>query len=105
MSFQLKKGVKLTDLAPQMALAALIVNSVYERFHASCTVTSANDSKHSDTSWHYKGRAMDFRTKDFNGDPQALYREIQTALGENFDVVLEGLGTPNAHIHCEYDPK
>lgn len=105
MSFQLKKGVKLTDLSPQMVLAAIVVNSVYEQYHASCTVTSANDSKHSDTSWHYKGRALDFRVRDFSGDKQLLRREIETALGPEFDVLLEGLGTANVHLHVEHDPK
>lgn len=105
MSFHLKQGVRLTDLVPQMVLAALVVNSIYAKHKASCTITSANDSKHSPTSWHYKGRALDFRTKDFNGDKQSLTRQIQIALGIDFDVVLEDLGGVNEHIHCEYDAK
>ena len=104
---KLKYSVKLTDLSPQMALAASIVSSVYRDLDAgaSCTITSANDSKHSANSWHYKGRALDFRTHDFQSDKHQLLHELKEALGPQFDVLLEGEGTPNEHIHVEYDPK
>lgn len=105
MSLQLKTGVRLADLSPQIVMAALVVSSIFEKYHALCTVTSANDSKHSAKSWHYKGRALDFRTKDFLGDKQALHREIQAALGTEFDVLLENLGGIQEHVHVEYDPK
>lgn len=105
MSFQLKTGVRLLDFAPQMALAAMIVRDVYAEFGADCTITSANDSKHSLTSWHYKGRALDFRTKDFNGDKQLLWRNVQKALGADFDVLLEYVGQEQEHLHLEYDPE
>lgn len=104
---RLKPGVKLTDLKPQMALAAIIVRDVYASLdpNCSCTITSANDSKHSDGSLHYYGRALDFRTHDFSGDKALLRAKIKEALGNDFDVVLEGLGTPNEHIHLEHDPR
>lgn len=105
MSFQLKTGVRLTDLSPQMVLAALVVSSIFEKYHALCTVTSANDSKHSTKSWHYEGRALDFRTKDFHGNKEVLAMEIRTALGTEFDVVLEDLGGIQEHVHVEFDPK
>ena len=72
---------------------------------AECTITSANDSKHSEKSLHYNGCALDFRTKDYAGDKQALRDRIKAALGPDFDVVLEALGEDNEHIHVEYDPK
>ena len=100
---KLKAGVRLTDLQPQMVLAAFIVDEIYA--DAECTITSANDSKHSDASLHYKGCALDFRTKDYAGDKQALRDRIKAALGPDFDVVLEALGEDNEHIHVEYDPK
>ena len=104
---KLKHGVRLTDLTPQMAIAACIVRDVYAELDpgASCTITSANDSKHGENSWHYKGRALDFRTHDFTGDKQQLLYVLKDALGPEFDVLLEGAGTPNEHIHCEWDPK
>lgn len=104
---QLKPSVCLADLTPQMVLAAVVAREVYRRLDSrcSCTITSANDSKHSEASWHYKGRALDFRTHDFNGDKRELLNALRAALGPEFDVVLEGEGTSNEHIHLEWDPK
>lgn len=103
---KIKHGVSLKDFTPQMALAACVVREVYRELDpsCSCTITSANDSKHSATSWHYKGFALDFRTHDFKGDKQELLHALREALGPEFDVLLEGEGTPNEHIHVEYDP-
>jgi hypothetical protein len=104
---RLKPGVRLTGLTPQMALGAVIVRDVYAALDpgCSCTVTSGNDSKHSAASLHYDGKALDYRTHDFTGDKQQLRQEVKAALGNDFDVVLEGVGTPNEHLHVEYDPK
>jgi len=104
---RLKYNVSLKGLSPQMALAAAIVDSVYRELDpgASCTITSANDSKHGEHSLHYKGMALDFRTHDFTGDKQQLIHVLKEALGPQFDVLLEGEGTPNEHVHAEFDPK
>jgi len=101
----IKPGVKFTDLTPQILLGVIVVASVYEGYGAKCTITSVNDGKHSDNSLHYKGRAADFRTKDFVGDKVALVTSLKVALSENFDVVLEHVGAKDEHIHVEYDPK
>jgi hypothetical protein len=106
-AMRLKAGVKLADLEPQMALAAFVVARIFERRGLEAVITSANDSKHSAASWHYKGRALDFRTKfdSLNGMEESLREEIKDALGEEFDVIVEALGTDNEHLHLEYDPK
>lgn len=104
---KLKPGVKLAGLTPQMAMGAVVVSAVYQRFGVECVVTSANDSKHSERSHHYKGNALDFRTHQdaLNGREHELRDEVHTALGGEFDVVIEAVGTPNEHLHVEYDPK
>lgn len=99
----LKAGVRLAGLQPQMALAAMVVDECYG--DTECVITSANDSKHSERSLHYKGCALDFRTHNYANDKQALRDRIKAALGQDFDVLLESVGTPNEHIHVEYDPK
>ena len=101
---QLKPGVSLKALSPQMVMAFMIVASVFEKHNAACTCTSANDSTHKKGSKHYVGNALDFRVRDYLGDKHALTEEIEKALGGEFDVVLESVDTPNQHIHCEYDP-
>lgn len=102
---KLKVGVRLKDLQPQMVLAALIVERIFVERGGACTITSANDSTHSATSWHYKGRALDFRTHDFPGDKQELLAALKAELDSDFDILLESLGGPQEHIHVEYDPK
>lgn len=108
---RLKPGVSLKGLTPQMALAAVIVRDVYFQKDpaCSCTITSANDGKHGEGSLHSKDglcRALDFRTHDYRGgDVDKLAYEIQQALGDEFDVVVEDLNGPNEHIHVEHQPE
>lgn len=104
---QLKPGVKITNLVPQLVLGIMVVDGVFSKYKALCTVTSCDDSKHGlkGPTYHGKGRACDFRTKNFMGSKHSLVAEIQYALGSDFDVVLENLGEDNEHLHVEYDPK
>lgn len=104
----LKQGVKLTDMTPQCVLAAMVVDQVLTSMGIPmCVLTSVNDGKHSPQSWHYHGRAVDVRTKypELNGREMELRDKVAAALGPNFDVVMEAIGTDNEHLHVEYDPK
>lgn len=104
---KLKKGVRLTNLTPQMSLACYIVESVYRRLQPGhdVTITSVDDGEHGARTLHGNGKAIDFRTKDWNGNKYKLQYDIKAALGDDFDVVLEDLHGPREHIHVEYDPK
>ena len=95
----IKHGVDLRGLSPQMAIAYTIACRCYGQYD--CVITSANDSKHGPNSLHYKGQALDLRTRHLNGQGlQAVYHKLKESLGEQFDVVLE-----SDHIHLEYDVK
>lgn len=95
----IKHGVDLRGLSPQMAIAYTIATKCYGQYD--CVITSANDSKHGPNSLHYKGQALDLRTRHMNGQGlQAVFHKLKEALGEQFDTVLEA-----DHIHVEYDPK
>ena len=95
----IKSGVDLRGLTPQMAIAYTIACRCYGQYD--CVITSANDSKHGPNSLHYKGQALDLRTRHLNGQGlQAVYLKLKESLGEQFDVVLE-----SDHIHVEWDPK
>lgn len=95
----IKSGVDLRGLSPQMAIAYTIACRCYGQYD--CVITSANDSKHGPNSLHYKGQALDLRTRHLNGQGlQAVYLKLKESLGEQFDVVLE-----SDHIHVEWDPK
>ena len=95
----IKSGVDLRGLSPQMAIAYTIATKCYGQYD--CVITSANDSKHGPNSLHYKGQALDLRTRHLNEQGlQAVFHKLKEALGSQFDVVLE-----SDHIHLEYDPK
>ena len=102
---RLKPGVKLSGLSPQIVLAAIIVNSLYEEKDTECVLTSCNDGTHKSDSFHYRGEAIDVRTKNYFGDKNQLRDEIKLRLGADFDVILEDSGGENEHLHIEYDPK
>lgn len=100
---KLKPGVKLKELQPQTVVAMLVVESIYLAHDTEFVVTSCNDGKHKEDSFHYRGLAIDVRTRNYFEDKQALRDEIAQALGEEFDVILESVGTESEHIHIEYD--
>ena len=95
----IKNGVDLRGLTPQMAIAYTIACRCYGQYD--CVITSASDGKHGLNSLHYKGQALDLRTRHINGQGlQAIYNKLKESLGEQFDVVLEA-----DHIHIEFDVK
>lgn len=104
---KLKKGVKITNLTPQMVLAIRIVESVYQKLQPGhdITITSVDEGQHGPGTFHGKGMAVDFRTKDFNGNKYKLQNDVRLALGDEFDVVLEDLHGPQEHLHVEWDTR
>ncbi len=95
----IKNGVDLRGLTPQMAIAYTIATKCYGQYD--CVITSANDSKHGPNSLHYKGQALDLRTRHMNEQGlQAVFHKLKEALGEQFDTVLEA-----DHLHIEFQPK
>jgi hypothetical protein len=102
----LKLGVDLRGIHPVWGIAYPIIQRVFDQFGYECIVTSANDSKHGPNSLHYKGKALDLRTKHLQVmDKGKLMQAIKSALGPQFDVVFEAEGTANEHCHLEFDPK
>ena len=83
-------------------------------------VTSANDGKHSDESYHYKDAAIDVRVRSSfslaHGNvrvstlaeaidaAEAWAEDIRLELGPQYDVVVEHRNEI-AHLHLEYDPQ
>lgn len=100
---KLKEGVTLLGLAPQMVIAVMAADALYERYGVDCVITSGNDGKHSVKSKHYAGCALDFRTRDLQ-DPifhgKEIADELRAALGQDYDVILE-----TDHIHVEWEPR
>lgn len=103
---RLKQGVMLKGLTVQGLVAMLIARDVMHRYGYECTVTSANDSKHSEASLHYQGKAIDVRSKDIRTqeEKRLILSEMRRDFGSEFDVLIEGEGTANEHFHIEWDP-
>lgn len=107
---QLKPGVKLTNLSPQMVLAIHAVDGVYQWYGVErCVLTSVDDRKHGPTTLHGKGQAVDFRIHNVPRETrpvivEAIKRDLLHGEGQ-FEVYWEGVGTPEEHLHLEWDPK
>lgn len=99
---KIKPGVKLNGLGSEILLGIMVAKSVYEAHGIDLVITSGTDSKHGYSSEHYKGDAVDIRTKNINPayERKIIADQIKEALGQEFDVVLE-----SSHLHIEYDPK
>lgn len=94
-------NVSLQSLAPQLVLALMICNEVYNEYGVELVITSVNDSKHSLTSLHYSGNAADLRIRTLpDGTAEGVAEAIRDKLNQDFDVVLEP-----THIHLEYQPR
>ena len=100
---KLKKGVNSAGIRPELLLALVVADGVWQQVGQELVVTSLNDSRHSRTSLHYAGCAADLRTHYFT-DAQAT--EVAAALRESlgdspdYDIVFE-----SDHIHIEWQPK
>ena len=102
----LKPGVKLTNLTPQVVLAITVAEHIWwNAAQTTLVVTSCNDGQHKDGSLHYSGAAADLRIKTM---PEKLrpvaVQQLIAALGPDFDVLHEYIGTANEHAHVEFDP-
>lgn len=101
------------DMHPALWMARETVRAVYKDiFDRDYVITSAmRPQSPGGSSLHPKGRAMDIRTRDLQvSEITYLAEQIREALGEDFDVVVEGRGgygryrgRPD-HIHIEHDP-
>ena len=96
----IKPGVKL-DERMAMPLATLIVHECFQDYGCNLVITSGIEGSHGENSLHYKGLALDYRTRDIPvGFHKGLIAKVRWALGDQFDVVAEP-----THLHVEFDPK
>ena len=107
MSLYAKDGVRIRGICPELVLGLMVVRDVFTEYEAACIITSCVDGRHSETSLHPAGRAVDLRSKHLGDDKISLRNACKARLGSfgDFDFILEGLNTPNEHFHMEYQPK
>lgn len=97
-----KKGIKISGIRAELVLAILIAEGVYDKHDTDLVITSVVDGKHSYTSLHYSGSALDIRTRNIPEiyNKEIMAGEIRESLSDEYDVVVE-----SNHIHIEYQPK
>ena len=101
----LKPGVDMNGVQPEILDACAKIHHLMEKT-GQFTLTACLDGKHKEGSLHYKGLAVDIRSKHIPGDRKAsVLAAIKATLGRDYDVILEGEGAANEHLHLEYDPK
>jgi protein-tyrosine-phosphatase len=93
----LKAGVRVKGIQTEILLAAMIADTICQKHGVEFVITSAGDGVHSINSLHYKGQAIDIRSRDMKS-PELIAKELAEALGDEYDVVLE-----KDHIHVEFD--
>lgn len=98
---QYKTGVQNTNMAPELTQHYRTIDDIHRRLVGrEAVITSTRDGTHRSDSLHYEGKAIDLRTYDMPpGRDAEIVRELKSALGNDFDIVLE-----YDHIHLEYDP-
>lgn len=100
------EGVRFRELRPEIYSIFSTIDEVFKHHGLECTITSANDKTHMTNSLHYRNLALDLRSHFIpKGYEQSMVDELQEALGSDYDILLEGLNTPNEHIHLEFDPR
>ena len=89
------------SLKPQIVLALMVIDGVFRQNDIELVITSINDARHSKTSLHYDGAAVDIRSRT-TPDKEFLLKKCKEALGNSpdFDMILE-----SDHYHLEYQPK
>ena len=94
-------GTTLTGLSDEIAKQEDKVDSVFNKLaDRDAILTFTTNGVHSAKSLHYKGDAIDIRTRDLSPEQITSAKEmLQKKLGSDYDVINEG-----THIHVEYDP-
>lgn len=96
----IKDGVVSSGIEPVVLDGLITIALTYQVLGYDPVVTSIEDGKHMPASLHYKKRAFDWRTNTVPATKRpSLKAEVQAALGNDWDVVLE-----STHLHTEYDP-
>lgn len=99
-----KKGASIDKCRPEILIAAInIIHPLFAEFGKPCVITSGTEKyKHtSKRSAHYRGDALDFRTRFFATESEKhLFLDILVEkLGANFVCILE-----KTHLHVHYSP-
>ncbi len=93
--------IDLSCICPQIAIVLPTLDSLIGKYDVDLVITCGREGKHSNTSLHYAGRAIDFRNRGLSADQRAEFVDAaRRYLNNDFDLVNE-----SNHFHLEYQPK
>lgn len=104
---EIKLGVRLFGVREPVWVGVRVAEGLWAKAGVDIlVVTSGMDSRHSDYSGHYRGDALDVRTKTLPpGAAKGIMARLATALGEDYFIKFEDEGGANEHGHIEWRPK
>src|SRR5262245_50489306 len=114
---RIKEGVSLDRTHPKLWFAIAMAARVWGQFGlAELWITGAHEPGHTtnpDTHRQFHllpdgtCQASDLGVHKFKNDEQKreAQRILSSILGKYYDVLLEKLGTPQEHMHVQYDPE
>jgi len=83
-----------------------LISQIIAAEQAVITSGSEETTRHSLTSLHYSGNAVDLRSKIYTPEEKRQIRDqFQLDCKQDFDLILEHEGEINEHFHLEYQPK
>ena len=103
----IKNNVRISGLKQEMLHALDEATAIFKARRVDCVLTSGRESGHSNHSHHYKGLAIDLRSKHLTGtaNKYGVLSELKATLGDEYQVFFENEGKLQEHFHIEYDPK
>ena len=105
---RLKSGVRVLGIKPEVLFIIHAADPIWQSYGlpSGVTVSGGVEGVHVRASEHYTGLALDLRVHDLPpGKGLEAFVFLGGALGVDFDLFHEKIGTPAEHFHCHYNPK
>lgn len=103
----IKNNVKISGLKEEALWALDQATGIFKSHGKDCVLTAGRDKGHGDYSHHYKGLAVDLRSRHLRsiGEKKEVLGSLKAILGHEYQVIFENEGKPQEHFHIEYDPR
>lgn len=102
-----KEGCRIDGLKPEILAAVPVILEVFRKYGYDMTITEGTGGTHMHNSLHYKGLALDIRSKHITSPSvkSKILFDCVIMLDSNYDFIIENEGQTNEHFHAEYQPK
>lgn len=99
-----KEGIDTSKLSDEIWRALASIEDLFSP--KDLIITSTYDGKHIPGSFHYKNKAVDIRSREFDEtEARSIQSRVRQVLGSDYDFIWEPNAPGGAHFHLEYDPK